>query len=234
MKQISKKFALTVIVLSAFLISSINAQTEISVGANVGLAGMNMTDFNDATKKAFDNFQNQSSNFSLSQEDVGFGTYFDGHVLFTFNKSITTGLSVNYISGSGGLEGTVDGIDRTAKLDISTIEILGIIGTKIPLGSSTAFALRAYLGMGLPSFDLKSGNSDGSASDAYFSGRLQGGIEFDLNSVVLNAFIGYRIANAGSQEFEADGNKFKFEVNGEEKDLDLSGIMLGVGIDIKL
>jgi hypothetical protein len=193
-----------------------------------------MSDFNDATKSAYEDLQGQFSIYSLSQEDVGGGVYFNGHLLFTFNKSITTGLSVNYLSGSGGLEGTAGGTDYTGKLDISTIEILGVIGTKIPFGSATAFALKGYAGMGLPSFDLNIGGENGSASDAYFSVRLQGGVEFDLSSVILKALVGYRIANAGAQEFDINGEKSKIELNGEEIDLNLSGMMVGVGFDIKL
>ncbi|KUG25450.1 hypothetical protein ASZ90_004726 [hydrocarbon metagenome] len=233
MKNSYKLFSFVLVMSLLFLSPSLKAQTEISFGANVGYGGLNMTDFNDATKKGYEEITNQFSNYSVSQEDVGGGVYFDGHVLFTFNKSITTGLSVNYISGSGGLEGTAGGTDYTVKLDVSTIEILGVLGTKIPFGSSTALALKGYAGVGLPSFDLNAGGNNGSAGDAYFSGRLQGGVEFDLNSVILNAFVGYRIANAGAQEFEINGQKGKFEVNGEEKKLDLSGLLLGVGIDIK-
>lgn len=228
----TKLFSFALIVSFMSLFTTANAQTDISFGANVGYGGLNMSDFNDATKLAYENLQGQYSNYSLSQEDVSGGLYFDGHVLFTFNKSIITGLSVNYISGSGGLEGTAGGQDYSVKLDISTIEILGVIGTKVPFGSTTAAVLKGYLGMGLPSFDLNAG--DGSASDAYFSGRLQGGVEFDLNSVILNAFVGYRIANAGAQEFDLNGQKAKLKINGEEKDLDLSGMLIGIGLDIKL
>jgi len=233
MKNSYKLFPFVLVVSLLFLGSTLKAQTDISFGANVGYGGMNMSDFNDATKTLYEGIQNQFSNYSVSHEDVSGGVYFDGHLLFTFNKSITTGLSVNYLSGSGGLEGTAGGTDYTVKMDISTIEILGVLGTKIPFGSNTALALKGYAGVGLPSFDLNFGGNNGSASDAYFSGRLQGGVEFDLNSVILNAFVGYRIANAGSQEFEINGQKGKFEVNGEEKKLDLSGLLLGVGIDIK-
>lgn len=234
MKINYKLFSYLIILPLFFLQSSLKAQTEVAVGANVGYGGMNMSDFNDATQMVYDNLQNQYSNYSLSVEDVGGGTYFDGHLLFTFNKSITTGVSINYLSGSGGLEGTAGGTDYTIKLDISTIEILGVIGTKVPFSSTSSLVLRGYAGLGLPSFDLNAGGSSGSASDAYFSGRVQGGIEFDFTSVSVHAFAGYRIANAGAQEFEINGQKSKLTVNNEEKDLNLSGMLIGAGIDIKL
>lgn len=238
MKKFINKFSFTIVLFFALLLSSTYAQPEITVGANVGYAGLDMKDVNDASKAAAEQIKNNYSNYSVSQEDVGGGLYFDGNVLLTFNKSITTGLSVNYISTSNEFSGDIEGSEFSDKYDFSTIEIMGVIGTKFPLSKTMSLPLRALLGYGLPSIERTNTNKSvsGDGSGGYFAARAQVGIEFDLKSVVLNAFLGYRLANAGKIDLEnSDGDKFHLEnSDGDEIEYNYSGLMIGAGISVKI
>jgi len=220
----------------------------ISIGVGYGI--LNMTDVNNDLDDSQD-FLNDLGLNTNSPDLISGGLFLEGSLKFIIDQW-RIGLAGDYISSTGEFRYSDPEGSFEEKYDVSTIEITALFEVLLASKQSTVQPfLRINGGIGLASVDHKGDfqlfgeseltiNITNNVSGNYFAGRVQGGVQFILNNVILELAIGYRIANAGELKGDHIENGITFEnmpvrdVNGNAISFDYSGFLASAGISILL
>ena len=223
----------------------------ISIGAGYGI--LNMTDVNNDLNDS-QNLLNDLGLNTNSPDLITGGLFLEGSLKFIIDQ-FRIGLAGNYISSTGEFRYSDPEGSFEEKYDVSTIEITALFEVLLASKQSTVQPfLRINGGIGLASVDHIDHKGDfqifesseftiniiNNVSGNYFAGRVQGGVLFILNNVILELALGYRIANAGELKGDHIENGITFEnmpvrdVNGNAISFDYSGFLASAGISILL
>jgi len=234
-------------ILTSYTYSIAQVQTYLGIYAGYGM--LNMKEVNDDLKDTYDAIR--SFNIPISSpEDITGGLFLDGSLTFQSNKFLF-GAEVNYISSSGNITYNDFTGSLEEKYDVNTIEFLGILGVKVPISELTSLVFKGYAGYGLASvehnaaFIFYSSPSDNiivkhEVDGGYFSSRLQGGFDFNINPVVISISVGYRIANSGQLKgsLTQDGTSYDNmgirNTRGNDIEFDFTGVTFMGGFQFLL
>lgn len=225
------------------------AQVQSYLGIDAGYGILNMKEVNDDMKDTYDALRSFNIPISLP-EDITGGFFIDGSLTFESNN-LLFGATVNYLSSSGNI--TYNDITGSLeeKYDVNTTEFLGMLGVKIPISEITSFVFKGYAGYGLASvvhnaaFIFYSSPSDNvtikhDVDGGYFSSRLQGGFDFNINPVVISLSVAYRIANSGQLKGSQTQNGMSYDnmgirnTRGNDIEFDFTGVTFMGGLQFLL
>ena len=219
-----------------------------SVGFNAGYTQLKMEDVNNEF-----NVYQDATPFTKSNNISG-SLFLEGNFKYTISP-IIFGISSNYISSSGSFVFNMNGLKLYEEIyNVSCIEILGLLETAYEFnGSPLKLFIQLAGGIGLASAEQKEYLAAASVElpgielnnnygGNYFSGRLKGGLQYVINSLIFEFSFGYRFANAGKLELDSSlpqpdyiqGISSPYQVYVEELEFDYSGFLISAGVSFYL
>jgi hypothetical protein len=220
-----------------------------SLGVSIGYGYLSMGEVNQDLKDTENLFSNAGAKTNEPDEVKG-GLFIEGNFKYSIGK-FNLGITADYVSSSGNFSYGDQSGSLHEDYDVSTTEVLGLIEIVFPIElSSWQPFVQLAAGVGFANaertIDLRIYDPNAAylnllnkVDGNYFAGRVKAGADYIIQNVMLEAAVGYRLANAGELKGEQVENGTTYtdmyvnDINGSKVEFNYSGFFVTVGVSIR-
>ena len=219
-----------------------------SLGVSIGYGYLNMHDVNQDLLNT-ESLISGAGGYTNEPDEVKGGLFLEGDLKYSIGK-FNVGITADYISSTGNFSYGDQSASLKENYNVSTTEVLGLFEMvfQIELSSWQPF-VQIAAGVGFANAERTIDfriynpaaylNIENTADGTYFAGRIKSGVNYNIQNVLLEFAVGYRLADAGELKGDQVENGTTYsdvtmlDINGNDIEFDYSGFFVSGGVSIK-